>query len=92
MAGQLRDRKGRMRGRTGPGHPEPAEIAEDGRSITVVAEHGDCDDGPSVEVLEAGGSVVLMASVRGMTDGPCSDTLRREEVTVKLNRPPGGLR
>ena len=65
------------------------DITEDSRSITVVAEHGDCDDGPVVEVLETGGSVVLMVSVRGMADGPCSDMLRREEVTVKLDRPVG---
>ncbi|WP_308313199.1 hypothetical protein [Streptomyces sp. ISL-1] len=65
------------------------EVAGDGRSVTVVANHGSCDDGPAVDVLETGGSVVLSASVVGTKDGPCPGALRREKVTVKLDRPVG---
>ncbi|MFF1420528.1 hypothetical protein [Streptomyces sp. NPDC058280] len=65
------------------------EVAGDGRSVTVVATHGSCDDGPAVDVLETGGSVVLSASVVGTKDGPCTSDMRAEEVTVKLDRPVG---
>ncbi|MGW7046544.1 hypothetical protein ACWGDT_28405 [Streptomyces avermitilis] len=65
------------------------EVAGDGRSVTVVATHGACDDGPAVDVLETGGSVVLSASVVGAKDGPCTSELRGEKVTVRLDRPVG---
>jgi hypothetical protein len=64
--------------------------AQDGRSVTVVAHHGSCDDGPVVTALETRGSVVLSASVAGTDDGPCTSDLRGEKVTVKLDRPVGG--
>ncbi|MGW0369209.1 hypothetical protein ACWDZW_09875 [Streptomyces coeruleorubidus] len=66
------------------------KVAEDGRSVTVVAHHGSCDDGPVVTALETRGSVVLSASVTGTSDGPCTSDLRGEKVTVKLDRPVGG--
>ncbi|MEU9287716.1 hypothetical protein AB0D57_24175 [Streptomyces sp. NPDC048275] len=65
------------------------EVAADGRSVTVVATHGSCDDGPAVAVLETVGSVVLSAYVVGTKDGACTSELRGEEVTVKLVRPVG---
>ncbi|MFJ9031638.1 hypothetical protein ACIRQP_24595 [Streptomyces sp. NPDC102274] len=65
------------------------EVAGDGRSVTVVANHGSCDDGPAVDVLETSGSVVLSASVVGTKDGPCTADMRHEELTVKLDRPIG---
>ncbi len=61
----------------------------DGRSVTVLSGHGACDDGPVVDVLETGGSVVLSASVVGTKEGPCTADLLLEMVTVKLNRPLG---
>lgn len=64
-----------------------AEVADDGRSVTVVANHGSCDDGPAVAVLETDGSVVLSASVVGTKDGPCTSDLRAKNVTVELDRP-----
>ncbi|MFJ8464446.1 hypothetical protein [Streptomyces swartbergensis] len=64
-------------------------VAEGGRSVTVVAHHGSCDDGPVVTALETRGSVVLSASVTGTSDGPCTSDLRGEKVTVKLDRPVG---
>ncbi|MCX4972443.1 hypothetical protein [Streptomyces sp. NBC_00620] len=64
-----------------------AEVADDGRSVTVVANHGSCDDGPAVAVLETDGSVVLSASVVGTKDGPCTSDLRAKKVTVELDRP-----
>ncbi|WP_328884917.1 hypothetical protein [Streptomyces sp. NBC_00316] len=64
-------------------------VAGDGRSVTVVATHGACDDGPAVDALETGGSVVLSASVIGTKDGPCTKQLLAKEVTVKLDRPLG---
>ncbi|WP_327191364.1 hypothetical protein [Streptomyces xinghaiensis] len=66
------------------------EVAGDGRSVTVMANHGSCDDGPAVDVLETGGSVVLSAWVVDPEKGPCTSELRSEKVTVKLDRPMGG--
>ncbi|MGW9031558.1 hypothetical protein ACWGQ5_47605 [Streptomyces sp. NPDC055722] len=63
--------------------------AGDGRSVTVAAGHGACDDGPAVHVLETGGSVVLSASIVGAKDGPCTKQLLSAKVTVKLDRPLG---
>ncbi|MDI3407697.1 hypothetical protein [Streptomyces cavernicola] len=65
------------------------EVAKDGRSVTVVATHSSCDDGPAVEALETGGSVVLSSSVRGENNGACTSELRGQEVTVKLDQPIG---
>ncbi|GAA2274409.1 hypothetical protein GCM10010415_47170 [Streptomyces atrovirens] len=66
-----------------------ARIAEDGRSISVIAIHGVCDDGPSVDVLETHGSVVLSASVKNPETGNCSAQAKEKQVTVKLNRSVG---
>lgn len=63
------------------------EVAEDGLSVTVVADHGSCDEGPAVEVLESGGSVVLSAYVLGAKKGPCTSEMQGEKVTVALTRP-----
>ncbi|MFE6406788.1 hypothetical protein ACFVOR_07610 [Streptomyces sp. NPDC057837] len=64
-------------------------IAGGGRSLTVVAHHGSCDDGPAVTAHETDGSVVLSAAVRGVHDGPCTSELRGKRVTVELDRPVG---
>ncbi|MFF3057333.1 hypothetical protein [Streptomyces sp. NPDC057909] len=75
-----------------PGHPvnRLVQIAADGRSVTVVALHGVCDDGPVVDVLETRGSVVLSASVKYLKDdGDCTKQARMQQVTVKLERPVG---
>lgn len=61
-------------------------VSDDGRSVTVTADHGACDDGPAVDVLETGDSVVLSAFVVGVRKGPCTAEGRREKVTVKLAR------
>ncbi|WP_328420423.1 hypothetical protein [Streptomyces sp. NBC_00443] len=63
------------------------EIAADGRSVTVLAHHGACDDGPAVDVLETDGSVVLSGYVVGMKDGPCASVLKAKKVTVELDSP-----
>jgi len=65
------------------------EVAADGRSVTVIAEHGACDDGPAVHVLETGGSVVLYASIVGAKEGACTSQMLHDKVTVKLDRPAG---
>ncbi|MGW3728087.1 hypothetical protein [Streptomyces sp. NPDC000851] len=65
------------------------EVAGDGRSVTVIGNHGACDDGPVVHVLETDGSVVLSGSVAGGTDGPCTAQLLGREVAVTLDRPVG---
>ncbi|MFF7865160.1 hypothetical protein ACFZCT_01685 [Streptomyces qaidamensis] len=65
------------------------QVAGNGRSLTVVAHHGSCDDGPVVDVLETSGSVVLSAAVTGVDDGPCTSELRGKKVTVKLHAPVG---
>ncbi|MFF5156561.1 hypothetical protein ACFY3N_09975 [Streptomyces sp. NPDC000348] len=65
------------------------EVARDGRSVTVLAHHGACDDGPRVRVLETDGSVVLSASVAGAADGPCPGRRDVDPVEVELDRPVG---
>ncbi|MER8226259.1 hypothetical protein ABTZ58_38290 [Streptomyces sp. NPDC094143] len=65
------------------------ETAEDGKSITVVANHGSCDDGPAVDVLETRGSVVLSASIVGAETGPCTGQMSGKDVTVELARQVG---
>ncbi|MFH8371396.1 hypothetical protein [Streptomyces sp. NPDC018031] len=62
------------------------EMAQDGRSVTVMATHGSCDDGPLVDVLETDRSVVLSASTVDADDGNCTGEMRGETVTVKLDR------
>ncbi|MFC5204683.1 hypothetical protein ACFQ5X_50105 [Streptomyces kaempferi] len=60
-------------------------ITEDGRSVTVVAVHGVCDDEPEVDVFETTGSVVLWASVAERGDkGNCTKQGKLQQVTVKL--------
>lgn len=65
------------------------EVAADGRSVTVLAHHGSCDDGPGVDVLETDDSVVLSGYFVGMRHGVCTTDLRAEKVTVELDRPLG---
>lgn len=81
---------GRARGV--PGHPldRLVRITADGRSVTVSALHGACDDGPLVDVLETRGSVVLSASVKSRkSSGNCTDQGILKQVTVELDRPVG---
>lgn len=75
-----------------PGYPldRLLHISADGRSVTVVAVHGVCDDGPMVDVLETSGSVVLSASVKDQKDeGNCTKQAQLQRVTVKMQRPVG---
>ncbi|MEV7856985.1 hypothetical protein ACIPJO_34300 [Streptomyces sp. NPDC086993] len=76
-----------------PGHSldRLVRIAADGRSATVVALHGACDDGPVVDVLETDGSVVLSGAVKPRKDGGsvCTKQARLQQVTVKLAHPVG---
>ncbi|KNE84254.1 MULTISPECIES: hypothetical protein [Streptomyces] len=75
-----------------PGYPleRLVEVSSGGRSVTVVALHGACDDGPVVNVLETRGSVVLSASVKGREDtGYCTKQAKSQRVTVELDRPVG---
>jgi hypothetical protein len=65
-------------------------VSEDSRSVTVVAYHGSCDDGPAVDTLETDGSVVLSASIIGGNTGElCTSDLHGKKVTVELDRPLG---
>ncbi|MEU6341663.1 hypothetical protein ABZ883_12045 [Streptomyces sp. NPDC046977] len=68
---------------------EIREVSGDGRTLTVRASHGACDDGPAVDVLETGDSVVLAGGIRGAKDGPCTMQLLHASVTVHLDRPLG---
>ncbi|WP_172386292.1 hypothetical protein [Streptomyces sp. MNP-20] len=75
-----------------PGYPlnRLVQIAADGRSVTVVALHGACDSGSTVDVLETSGSIVLSASVKGhKVGGNCTKQARMQQVKVKLERPVG---
>ncbi|MCX4831083.1 hypothetical protein OG746_20325 [Streptomyces sp. NBC_01016] len=75
-----------------PGYPHNRllQVSADGRSVTVVALHGVCDDGPTVDALETRGSVVLSASVTGR-DGEhlCTKQGKLERVEVRLRKPLG---
>ncbi|MER5787607.1 hypothetical protein [Streptomyces sp. NPDC001980] len=66
-----------------------AGTAADGRSVTVRATHGGCDDGPVVKALETDESVVLYASVKGARSGPCTAELLEQDVEVELRGPLG---
>ncbi|MFI6401707.1 hypothetical protein [Streptomyces sp. NPDC050548] len=66
---------------------ELAGTAADGRSLTVRATHGACDDGPVVNVLETDESVVLYASVAGARSGACTAQLIEQDVRVELRQP-----
>ncbi|GHC60217.1 hypothetical protein [Streptomyces flavofungini] len=74
-----------------PGSPldQLLQIAADGRTVTVIALHGACDDGPQVDVLETRGSVVLSASVKNPDDGDCTKQAKKRRVTVHLDHPVG---
>lgn len=74
-----------------PGNPvrQLVRISADGRSVTVVALHGACDDGAVVDVLETSGSVVLSGSIEGQRGGLCTKEARSQQVTVELDRPLG---
>ncbi|MGW3105106.1 hypothetical protein [Streptomyces sp. NPDC001100] len=61
--------------------------ATDGRSLTVRATHGACDDGPVVNVLETDESVVLYASVTGARSGACTAQIIEQDVRVGLRQP-----
>ncbi|WP_419999264.1 hypothetical protein [Streptomyces boninensis] len=65
------------------------QLAADGRSVTVEAMHGDCDDRAVVSVLETGGSVVLSNSVKNPRKGICTDRAQIQRMAVKLERPLG---
>ncbi|MGW2698400.1 hypothetical protein [Streptomyces sp. NPDC001296] len=66
-----------------------AGTSADGRSITVKATRGSCDDGPVVKALETSESVVLYASVAGEKDGPCPASMTEQSVKVELSKPLG---
>ncbi|MFJ8927770.1 hypothetical protein ACIRLA_14445 [Streptomyces sp. NPDC102364] len=75
-----------------PGFPlnRLLQVSADGRSVTVVALHGVCDDGPRVDVLETRGSVVLSASVTGRGgERLCTKQGKLERVEVRLRKPLG---
>lgn len=75
-----------------PGHPlnRLLDVSDDGRTVTVVALHGVCDDGPAVAALESHGSVVLSASVTGQDeDSVCTTQGELERVEVRLRKPLG---
>ncbi|GAA0905289.1 hypothetical protein GCM10009574_096560 [Streptomyces asiaticus] len=61
----------------------------DGRSITVKATHGACDDGPVVKALETSESIVLYASVAGARSGACSSEMIEQSVRVQMRKPLG---
>ncbi|MFE5812345.1 hypothetical protein [Streptomyces sp. NPDC056479] len=65
------------------------EVAADDRSVTVLAHHGACDDGPAVDVLETDDSVVLSGYMAGTKEGVCTAQLMAKKVTVELDRPLG---
>ncbi|MER6131446.1 hypothetical protein [Streptomyces sp. NPDC001815] len=64
-------------------------VSRDGRTVTLRAHHGSCDEGPAVDVLESGDNVVFSGWIRDRAEGMCTDDLRMKKVTVKLDRPVG---
>ncbi|MDX3453423.1 hypothetical protein PV396_15950 [Streptomyces sp. ME02-8801-2C] len=70
--------------------PQLMEVSGDGRTVTVLAYHGSCDDGPRVKALETDGSVVLSATVASVeSDLPCTADMHSKKVPVELERPLG---
>ncbi|NEA61871.1 hypothetical protein [Streptomyces sp. SID12488] len=72
--------------------PRLVDVSGDGQTVTVLANHGACDDGPRVKALETGGSVVLTATVddgKQDPDLPCADIMLEKKVRVELDRPLG---
>ncbi len=65
------------------------DVAADGRSVTVAALHGACDDGVEMDALETDHSVVLWAAVTGTQQGACPSVGLEDEVTVELAAPLG---
>ncbi|WP_432011191.1 hypothetical protein [Streptomyces cucumeris] len=65
------------------------QVTAAGRSVTVVATHGSCDDGPAVNVWETRNSVVLSAATVGAKDGACTTEMRGKKMPVRLDRPIG---
>lgn len=64
------------------------DVSGDGRTVTVLASHGSCDDGPRVKALETDGSVVLSATVANVAqDVVCAAVMNTKKVTVELERP-----
>ncbi|MEU2179784.1 hypothetical protein [Streptomyces thermolilacinus] len=75
-----------------PGHPldRLVAIAPDGRSVTVAALHGACDEPPAVDALETSGSVVLWATATdNRHNGLCTKQARLHQLTVPLTHPVG---
>lgn len=70
--------------------PQLVDVAGDGRTVTVLASHGSCDDGPRVKALETDGSVVFSATVAEVeSDLVCAAVMYSKKVTVELERPLG---
>ena len=72
--------------------PQLMEVSGDGRTVTVLAHHGSCDDGPRVKPLESDGSVVLSATVAYGNQDPaqaCAAVALTKKVKVELDRPLG---
>jgi hypothetical protein len=65
------------------------DVSRDGRSLTVLAQRGACDEGPAVGVLETDDSVVLSASITGHKGGICTSEMLGVPKTVTLKRPLG---
>ncbi|MFE1796941.1 hypothetical protein ACFW9L_12315 [Streptomyces sp. NPDC059517] len=64
-------------------------VSREERTVTVRAQHGSCDKGPQVAVLETADNVVFSAGVRDPSDGPCTADMRSKKVRVRLDRPVG---
>ncbi|MGY1501170.1 hypothetical protein ACW4TU_32090 [Streptomyces sp. QTS52] len=72
--------------------PRLVKVSGDGRTVTVMAHHGSCDDGPRVQARETDGSVVLSATVAPGKQDPdlaCAAVMLGKKVKVKLDRPLG---
>ncbi|WP_107097894.1 hypothetical protein [Streptomyces atriruber] len=81
---------GRAQGIPGLPLDRLVRTAADGRSVTVIALHGACDDGAVVDARETTGSVVLAAAVKDRQEGGlCTDQAKMQQVTVALDRPVG---
>ncbi|GAA3853316.1 hypothetical protein GCM10023084_04390 [Streptomyces lacrimifluminis] len=66
------------------------EVSGDGRTVTVLADHGACEDGPRVKAWETNGSVVLSATVAHVEqDLPCIASMASKKVAVELEQPLG---
>ena len=72
-----------------PGAIATYAVSADGTNLSVVVQHGSCDDDVRVAVTETPERVTLFASVRNLGAQACDSALRSTTVNVSLHEAVG---